>query len=162
MNHDLQIVVADSKDGKLKLLYLGSDTTKANEVFEKDSENETVRLFPYPQALRTRHPLQEAADIKARTQRSSEADRKREEALNQARLDLRKLDEQAQLIRAEHNLPHPAEAELAIAKARIAEMEKAAKAPKGDKPKKGKGQKTPPEAPKGEAETEAGEGEEIE
>jgi hypothetical protein len=73
MIHDLQIVIADTLGGEVKPLYVGTDNGEANRIFaEADAQNEAVRLFPYPQAMRVRHPAEEVAQAKERARLAEE------------------------------------------------------------------------------------------
>ncbi len=67
MNHDLHIVVVDSVDGELGLVYLGHDSATANDLFGRvNAKAETARLFLYAQPSRIRHPAQEMLDSERR------------------------------------------------------------------------------------------------
>jgi ABC-type Na+ efflux pump permease subunit len=77
MVHDLHIVVADGLDGKVRALYLGTDTAEANKAYDKAGDNnEAVRVIDFPQATRLRYPAQEAEAARTRaTAAETEAQR---------------------------------------------------------------------------------------
>jgi hypothetical protein len=68
MIQDLHIVVSDLTDGTVEVLYIGTDSVKAEKTFEKTSKkHDAVRLFSYPQATRVRFPIEEAKLIEDRS-----------------------------------------------------------------------------------------------
>lgn len=83
MDHRLRIVVVDGPKSGPKVIFIGTDSTDADQAFDKaakDSRNEAVRLFVYPPHSRIRRPLEEAALVKDQSARALEDAKARADA----------------------------------------------------------------------------------
>lgn len=94
--NNVHLVVGKSEDGKLTVIYCGTDAAKAESEFREAKDFEKVGISAHPHFFKVRNPKQEAETVK-QLKKNAKLAEKREELLAAAKADeLRKKAEQLQ------------------------------------------------------------------